>query len=100
MTPTEQRQPRSVCGGLLLLLIRGGLLWVVIPLSFGWWCCAWPFLRRRQVRLAQFLGWVDLNLVAGIERTVLRPLIRVRRDWTPASAMSTVSHRIGFLDIA
>lgn len=98
MTSGEPGSQLPAFGGLLLLLIRGVLLWLVVPASLLWWVFAWPFLRRRQVRLSQLLGWVDLNLVAAIECTLLRPLVRSRLAWTPVSAMPTVKHRIGFLD--
>ena len=45
---------------LILLGMRGVLLWLVVPLSLIAWPCLWPILRRHNIRLAQFLGWVDL----------------------------------------
>jgi hypothetical protein len=85
---------------LLLLAIRGVLLWLLVPLALLWWVVAWPVLRRRSVRLAQLLGWADLNLVAAIERSILRPLIGSPLPWVPASELSAVTHRIGFTDPA
>jgi hypothetical protein len=82
--------------GLLLVLIRGLLLWLVVPAAVLGWLVAWPLLRRRQVRMGQFLGWVDLNLVAWIEHTILRAAIRSPRAWTPAIAMPAIKHRIGW----
>jgi hypothetical protein len=46
--------------------------------------------------MGQFLGWVELNLVAWIEHTILRAAIRSPRAWTPAIAMPTIKHRIGW----
>lgn len=46
------------------------------------------------------LGWVDLNLVALLERTILRPLFRSPIQWTPRRAMPEVTHRVGALDLA
>jgi len=85
---------------LLLLLVRGVLLWLVIPATFVWWLAAWPVLRRRGVRLVQLIGWVDLNLIAAIERSILRPLVASPLPWTPAKALPYISHRIGLLDLA
>jgi hypothetical protein len=71
--PRQVKLPVAVAASLLVL--RGVLLWLAVPLALVPWPAAWPFLRRRSVPFAQFLGWVYLNLVAGIERCVLRPLI-------------------------
>lgn len=98
MRLTERQLP--FVAGLVLLLIRGALLWLVVPVAVVAWIVGWPFFRYRKVRCAQLLGWADLNLIAAIEHTLLRPLIRSRLPWIPPSAMSTVSHRIGLADPA
>lgn len=85
-------------GGVLLLLIRGLLLWLVIPIGVLWWLGTWPRWRRRSVGIGQLLGWIDLNLIAAIERTVLRPLVRQPRGWTPLAALSATVHRIRVID--
>jgi len=101
ISPEEPARPRlSAAAGLLLLLIRGVLLWLTIPLSVLAWPFMWPVLRRRRVNLGQFLGWVDLNLVASIERSILRPLIRAPFAWTSTLEMSNVTHRIALTDPA
>lgn len=90
----------SVVAGLLLLLLRGILLWVVVPLSV----CVWPFvyipLRRSRVRLGQFLGWVDLNLMAALSQIVLRPLFRDPVPWVAWGEMAGVTHRVRLIDAA
>ncbi len=86
--------------GFALLLIRGVLLWAVIPLAACAWVPAALWLRRRGVRFGHFLGWVDLNLIAFLARIVLRPFFRVPPTWVPASAMSQVTHRVNGLDLA
>jgi hypothetical protein len=40
---------------------------------------AWP--RPRDGRFGQFLGWVDLNLIALVARIVLRPFFRAPPLW-------------------
>lgn len=90
----------SIVAGLALLCLRGALLWVVIPLAALAWLPVSVRLRRRGVKLGQFLGWVDLNLVALLERTILRPLLRPPVQWTPTRAMPEVTHRVGALDLA
>ncbi len=94
-----QRQ-NPAAAGMALLLIRGVLLWAVIPLATCAWLPAALWLRRRGVRLGHFLGWVDLNLMAFLARVVLRPFFRAPPAWVPASAMGTVTHRVTGLDLA
>jgi len=56
--------------------------------------------RQRPVGLGQFLGWADLNLTAGLQRTVLRPLFATRVAWTAWGDVGTVTHRIRTTDPA
>lgn len=97
-------QPQSrlfaIIAGLALLCVRGVLLWIIIPLAALAWLPVAVWLRRRGVKFRQFLGWVDLNLIAFLERTVLRPLFRSPIQWTPARAMPEVTHRVDALDLA
>ena len=86
--------------GLALLCLRGVLLWIVIPLAVLAWIPVSARLRRRGVKLGQFLGWADLNLMAFLERTILRPLFRFPIQWTPMRVMPEVTHRVGALDLA
>lgn len=86
-------------GGLVLLAVRGLLLWVVVPLGV----VAWPLVvlsRRRAVRLGQFLGWLDLNLTSAIQRTIARPFFEAPLPWTPFDAAAGLTHRIRLLDPA
>ena len=99
MATTPQRR-NSVIGGLAVLLVRGVLLWVVVPVA----ALAWPIvalrLRRRGVTFGRYLGWVDLNLIACLQRTILRPLVREPADWVPAREMPQVTHRLRAVDPA
>jgi hypothetical protein len=85
-------------GALILLTVRGVLLWVIVP--FG--VLAWPLVvvasRKRGLRLGQFLGWLDLNLTSAIQRTVARPFFDGPIPWTPFSAAAGLTHRIRPLD--
>jgi hypothetical protein len=96
----SQAQRNSVVGGLALLFIRGVLLWVVVPLSTIVWVFGALGFRRRGVTLAHFLGWVDLNLIACLQRTVLRPFFRSPVPWVPGNAMPQVTHRLLWADPA
>jgi hypothetical protein len=90
----------TIFTGLILLGIRGVALWLVVPVSLIAWPCLWPILRRRNIQLSQFLGWVDLNLISAIEHSVLRPLIEVPLPWTSTHELPNVTHRIGISDPA
>jgi hypothetical protein len=97
---TGSAEPRrnSIAGGLAVLFIRGVLLWVIVPFATCGWLIVWVGRRGRLVRLGQFLGWIDLNLIACIQRTVIRPLVRWPVDWVPASAMRQITHRLRVID--
>lgn len=84
--------------GLILLLIRGVVLWLLIPLVSLFWIFGWFYWRRRRVSLGQMLGWADINLIAAIQRGLLRPLIRYPSVWTPISELPTTTHRIRCID--
>jgi hypothetical protein len=84
--------------GLLLLTVRGLLLWLVVPALAIVWLLTWPLWRRRGVTLGQLLGWADLNLVSALGHTLLRPLTPTPLPWTPLAEANSVTHRIGFLD--
>ena len=84
--------------GLVLLSLRGVLLWIVVPIGSLSWVAFWPLMRRNRIGLAQFIGWVDLNLVAGLQRSILRPLVRHALPWTPVAALPGVTHRVGWID--
>jgi len=95
---TSGQRRNSIVGSLAVLLVRGVLLWVVVPLA----AIAWPFvalrLRRRGATFGRYLGWVDLNLIAGLQRTILRPLVRAPSNWVPAREMPQVTHRLRATD--
>ena len=90
----------GVIPGLLLLILRGILLWIVIPLAFLAWLLLLPWLHSRRVTVGQFLGWVDNNFIAALQRSVLRPLFQSPpQHWIRAHDIERVTHRIGKLDL-
>jgi hypothetical protein len=95
--PTAQS---TVVGGLLVLVVRGVLLWLVVPLAL----VAWPVVRLRQrrtgVTVGQYLGWIDLNLIASVQRLATPVLVRKPIPWTPAADVSKVTHRLRATDPA
>jgi len=93
---------RSALGGIsvfALLVIRGLLLWIVIPTGFITWLL---FGWMLGAGLGQFLGWVDLNLIAALQRVVVHrsngewPMLRVA--FVPIGMLRSVRHRVSVLD--
>jgi hypothetical protein len=95
--PVEGRR-NSVVGGLLVLVVRGVLLWIVMPVAL----VVWPFIRVSQrsarVTFGQYLGWVDLNLIACVQRIATPLLVRHPIAWTSARDMSEITHRLRATD--
>lgn len=91
---TWRGQAVAAVGGFALLVVRGVLLWLVAPAGFVWWLVAWPWFRSRRVRLGQVLGWLDLNLIAAISHSLLRPLLRQPARYWTVDEMPTITHRI------
>lgn len=100
MSEITSRRKNSIVAGLLLLLVRGVLLWAVIPLAICVWLFAYLRLRRAGVGLGQFLGWVDLNLMASLSQIALRPLFRDPVPWVGWREMPGVTHRLRLIDPA
>jgi hypothetical protein len=98
MSVEPSLEGNSVLAGLALLFLRGLLLWLAVPLTVVVWVPASFVLRRRGIRFVQFLGWVDLNLIAFLARTVLRPLFRAPPPWVRGAAMPRVTHRVALTD--
>lgn len=90
----------AVVTGPILLVARGVLLWLVVPGSVLCWLAGWPYWRSRHATLGQLLGWADLNLVAGLQRGPLRPLVSNPVPWTPLRNLPQVTHRLRAVDPA
>jgi hypothetical protein len=105
--PSDDTPPRTLpamrwpwLSGLVLLAVRGVLLWVLVPFAAIWWVAGWPLWHRRGVRLGQLIGWCDLNLIAAIQRSMLRPFTRSPAPWAPLKALPAVVHRVNLSDPA
>ena len=83
---------------LALLVVRGALLWVVIPLGLVVWVGLTPWVLPRRISLGQFWGWLDLNLVAGLQRSAFRPVFAARLPWVKWGELADVEHRVSILD--
>ena len=93
---------RKGLGFFLLLLVRGHLLWIALPLATLMWVLRGPYaiVRRRPLKLGAMLGWVDLNLIAILTRSILRPFAREPVRFIPWKEVTAVDHRPGLLDLA
>ena len=86
--------------GFVLLTVRGVLLWVVLPLGCAAWVLIAPWLHKRGIKFGQFLGWIDINLIVLVQRSLLRPFYRkAAPPWVPATEMWGVKHRVGMIDL-
>ena len=65
--------------GFVLLTVRGVLLWVVLPLGCAAWVLVTPWLHKRGIKFGQFLGWIDINLIVLVQRSLLRPFTAKQR---------------------
>lgn len=82
---------------LLLLLIRGILLWLLIPIAVLMWIVLHSWGQNSS--LGACVGSYDINMCAALQRSLLRPLIPDPTvDYVPLSKMTEVTHRITFLD--
>lgn len=88
-------EPVGLVAGLVLLTIRGLLLWFVAPMSFLAWLALSPWMRKRHVTAGQFVGWVDNNMTVFVQRGLLRPLFsRTTTQWIPARDLGRMTHRV------
>jgi len=96
----EWDQRQGWTAGLLVLVVRGVLSWLVVPIAL----VAWPVVHLRQhttgVTLGQYLGWIDLNLIACVQRVATPLLVRKPIPWTPSADISKVTHRLRATDPA
>ncbi|MEF3404478.1 hypothetical protein [Agromyces sp. CCNWLW203] len=84
-------------GMFLMLVLRGFLLWAVIPIAALSWIVLGPLTAAS---LGACVGWFDLNLMVFLLRFVLRPLIRDSElSWVPLAKMRTTEHRFRFLGL-
>ena len=100
VTTTPVRPRMNPVSGLLLLFVRGVLLWLVVPLSAVAWLVFWPLMRRRNVRVGSLVGWADLNLIAALQRSLCRFGTKDPLNWTPWVELPLVTHRIRLDDPA
>lgn len=88
--------PMGGVAGFFLLVVRGVLLWIVVPVSFIAWLLVFSWLCRTGP--GPFIGWLDLNLVAALQRSMFRPWVPVPSvDFVHVSGVGGVRHRVSLL---
>ena len=91
---------RIPLGSVALLVVRGVLLWLVVPVGACVWLILALPLRRHGVGFGAFFGWVDLNLLAFLRRSLFRPISETRPDWVHPRELTRITHRLRILDPA
>jgi hypothetical protein len=90
------REATGAVGVFAVLVTRGLLLWILIPLGFTLWLLVFSWTAR--VCLAAFIGWLDLNLLAALQRVLRFPgsgeLPMPRVEFVPLRRLQSVSHRV------
>lgn len=84
----------------VLLVVRGWLLWLAIPIAFLGWLVMSPIrvvMGKPHIGLGKLIGWADMNLTAAIGKVLIRPFGR-KSDFTPWSRVSSVEHRVSIID--
>ncbi len=84
----------------VLLVVRGWLLWLVIPITFLVWLVMSPIrltVRKPYITPGKLIGWADMNLTAAIGQMLVRPFGQ-RSDFTPWSKVLSVEHRVSIVD--
>ena len=81
-----------------MLLVRGVALWLLVPIVV----ISYPVVRATgmQVSLGQALGWVDLNLIAVLQRAFTWRVFPEPVRFARWHEMPSVTHRIRAVDPA
>ena len=90
-----RRDAFGVLGVLVVMTVRGALLWLLVPIGTFIWVLTLEGARRPPVSLGAFLSWLDNNLAYGLVHRPMTPLFPTAPvKWIPASERSIVTHRI------
>lgn len=100
MNELDEHPSMSGAAGACLWLLRAFLLWIYVLIAVLFWPIALILARGAKTAIPEFVGWVDLNMVAMLQRTLFRPFIKNRIAWTPFSQVADVRHRPSWFDSA
>ena len=84
---------------LLVLTLHGVIMWITVPLSCAVACLILPIWRRRGARIGEVVGWIDLNVMALIFKTIIRPLVITTPKWVSLEDAKSSGYRISILDV-
>jgi hypothetical protein len=84
---------------LLVLTLHGLIMWITVPLSYVVTCSTLPIWRRRGASIAEVVGWIDLNVIALMFKTVARPLVITTPKWVSLEDAKSSGFRVSILDI-
>jgi hypothetical protein len=85
---------------LVLLFIRGFLLWFLMPVGVVIWLVGAIWFVPRAATLGRFLAWVDNNFIIVLERTILRPFFyEPTHSWVRFADVSKITHRVRLNDL-
>lgn len=92
------RAALSPLAGLLVLLARGILLWLVVFVAFVVWLFVLSWRIPARATLGECVGWFDWNLLAFLQTFVFSSLIREPlARYLPWSEMWGLLHRARLL---
>jgi len=98
MSFPQSGRPLSGPVAILLLVVRGVLLWLLVPIAFLTWLVAMSWRTSARAPLGQCVGWFDLNLYAVLPCYVFGPLIpEPSLRYIPWRRMPQVTHRVRLL---
>jgi hypothetical protein len=81
----------------LIVILHGLFMWIVVPFGVVAWVLVHTWLQKAD--FGECLGWYDLNLVAFLQRVLLRPITREpSARWVPVGKMTEVTHRVWLFD--
>ena len=86
--------PDEAVAGALLVLLRGILLWILVPGGVIVWL---SFVGWSGVTLGNFLGWLDYNVIVLLQKSVFRPWLgHTGLQRVPWARIRELKHRINF----
>jgi len=83
---------------MLLLTLHGLIMWITVPLSYVVAYLILPIWRRRGASIGEVVGWINLNVVTLIFKSIARPLVITTPEWVSLEDAKSTGYRVSFLD--
>lgn len=84
---------------LLVLTLHGLIMWITVPLSYAVACLILPIWRRRGASIGEVVGWIDLNVIVLMFKSIARPLVITIPEWISLEDAKSSGYRVSILDI-